>query len=182
MLARANSEQMGRPEAGLRDQPSAEYLQRVLAPPLATSCANIQHELMCAPSWHHAGFRVLDGCLGSATLRAAMSTPRGVAVACSPTLSGRTGALLGPSLISQNQPPTSIRLRRSPLPGLWTCGRVLRTGPSPTGRVDKSWSTPVLTTTCPHSRASRPQGPQATNNKLFRHYVAVAHSFRINRL
>ena len=37
--------------------------------------------------------------------------------------------------------------------GLWICGRVLRTGPSPSGRVDSLWTTSVLPTGCPPSRA-----------------------------
>ena len=41
------------------------------------------------------------------------------------------------------------------------CGRVLRTGASPAGRVDSPWTTLTrCPPPCPHSRASRPQAPQ----------------------
>ena len=44
---------------------------------------------------------------------------------------------------------------------LWICGRVLRTGASPAGRVDSPWTTRTrCPPACPHSRASRPQAPQ----------------------
>ena len=63
-------------------------------------------------------------------------------------------------------------LPRTPSPrALWTCGRALRAGARPSGRVDGAWTrarTPCRperprkrgTTPRPHSRASRPQGPQ----------------------
>ena len=76
-------------------------------------------------------------------------------------------AQLYPCAIRHQLGSTGRRPWRLPVPGLRTCGRVLRTGPSPAGRVGKSWTTSLLTTTCPHSRASRPQGPQAPTNNSF---------------
>ena len=44
---------------------------------------------------------------------------------------------------------------------LWTCGRFLRTSPSPSGRGEELWTTKKpLPTVLPHSCAYRPQGPQ----------------------
>jgi len=84
-----------------------------------------------------------------------------------PALGDPADARLYPCAIRHLRGSTGHRPRRLPVPGLWTCGRVLRTGPSPAGRVGKSWPISLLTTTCPHSQASRPQGPQAPNNNSF---------------
>ena len=67
---------------------------------------------------------------------------------------------------------------RAPADTLWICGRVLRTGERPSGRVDSRWTTRsaespstgrfrrALPTGCPHSRASRPQ-PHSSATKFF---------------
>ena len=161
----ARQRRIGGPTGSVARATWAEWPEGVVPPPIVVELYKSPVFAGRASTWHRGAIGVPLRYLGSAILPAPLLTPLSVAAVCSPMLSDRAEALLQPSTITRR--PTCIRPRCLPLTGLWTCGRVLWTGPSPTGRVDKSWSTSLLTTTCPHSRASRPQGPQAPNNKNF---------------
>ena len=86
---------------------------------------------------------------------------------------GHLAMFHGPRKLAEYEPDGSLRAdapaaqrgaapeRYGSMRVLWICGRVLRTGASPSGRVDKPVDDAGASpTACPHSRASRPQAPQ----------------------